>query len=418
MKILRILLVIVLLVVAGRALDANAQTVTVLYSFASSPTGGGFPEAGLLQGSDGNFYGTTLAGGTGGSGTVFRVSPNGTYTNLYFFGSSPTDGVYLCAGLVQGSDGNFYGTSLAGGTHGNGTFFRISASGSYTNLYSFIGYPTDGNGPNGLLKASDGNFYGTTQGGGTNYVSGTVFRISASGNETNLYSFGGYPADGRNPQAGLAQGRDGNFYGTTAEGGTYSNGTMFRISPSGTYTSLYSFAGSPDGASPSAGLVQGSDGNFYGTTQGGGTGNSGTVFRVSPNGTYTNLYFFGSSPNDGYQPLAGLVQGSDGNFYGTTMRGGTNNDGTVFKLTVSLNPPPYPINQITEVQLSDTNIVFNIPSIAGETYQLQFTTDPTSGTWSNVPGVSVTNCIGALLTLTNFLGASQTQGFYRFAITP
>ena len=183
--------------------------------------------------------------------------------------------------------------------------------------------------------------------------------------------------------------------------------------------------------------MQGSDGNFYGTTSQGGTSTNcydgcGTVFRISPSGSYTNLYSFAGSPNDGAQPQAGLVQGSDGNFYGTTRFGGTgtnctffgcNGNGTVFKLTVipnpvPLNPAPYPINQITGVQLSGTNIILNIPSIAGETYQLQCTTDLTSGDWSNVPGVSVTNSIGSILTLTNFGGANQPQGFYRFLITP
>jgi uncharacterized repeat protein (TIGR03803 family) len=134
--------------------------------------------------------------------------------------------------------------------------------------------------------------------------------------------------------------------------------------------------------------------------------------------TKTNLHSFGSPLTDGTLPVAGLVQGSDGNFYGTTESGGANDLGTVFKLTVPLNPPPYPINQITGVQLSGTDIIFTIPSIAGETYQLQFSSSMTPTNWVNVSGVSVTNSIGALLTLTNFAGASQPQGFYRFDITP
>ncbi len=212
------------------------------------------------------------------------------------------------------------------------------------------------------------------------------------------------------------QGSDGNFYGTTEAGGTNGAGTVFRISPSGIYTTLYSFVGSPDGAFPEAGLVQGSDGNFYGTTLVGGTDNNfGTVFRISPCGIYTNLYTLVGSANEGANPFAGLVQGSDGNFYGTTGSGGTNNNGTVFMLSVPLNPPA---NQISGIQLAGTNIVLSIPSVAGETYQLQYKADLTSGIWSNVPGASVTNSIGALMTLTNFAGATQPQGFYRFAITP
>ena len=142
------------------------------------------------------------------------------------------------------------------------------------------------------------------------------------------------------------------------------------------------------------------------------------MFRISPTGSYSNLYSFGSVTNDGADPNAGLVQGSDGNFYGTTAYGGTNGYGTVFKLTVPLSPPPYPINQITGVHLAATNIIFAIPSVTGETYQLQFNSSMKPTNWVNVSGVSVTNSIGALLTLTNFGGAVGPQRFYRFAITP
>jgi uncharacterized repeat protein (TIGR03803 family) len=491
MKILRILLVIVLLVLAGRTFNAAAQTETNLHSF-SGPTDGQSPLAGLVQGSDGNFYGTTYGGGTNYDGTVFRISPGGSYTNLYSFGNSPTDGTSPSAGLVQGSDGNFYGTTSFGGTSSNcfncGTVFWISPSGSYTNLYSFGNSPNDGMTPYaGLVQGSDGNFYGTTYAGGANLYGGTVFRISPSGSYTQLYNFGSSPTDGTSPSAGLVQGSDGNFYGTTYFGGTSTNcvsgcgtvvrispsgsetnlysfgssptdgyrpearlvqgsdgnfygttygggatstnynpicacygvGTVFRISPSGSETNLHSFIGFPtDGANPYGGLVQGSDGNFYGTTDSGGTNYDGTVFRISATGSYSNLYSFGSVTNDGNNPRAGLVQGSDGNFYGTTFEGGTNNLGTVFKLTVPLSPPPYPINQITGVHVAATNIVFNVVSIAGETYQLQFSGSMKPTNWVNVAGVSVTNSIGALLTLTNSGGAVGPQGFYRFDITP
>jgi uncharacterized repeat protein (TIGR03803 family) len=370
-----------------------------------------------VQGSDGNFYGTTYNGGTSDSGTVFRISPSGSYTNLYSFGASPYDGANPGSGLVQGSDGNFYGTTYWGGTNGFGTVFRISPSGSKTNLYSFGGGTNDGGHPLALVEGSDGNFYGTTVFGGTNLY-GTVFRISPSGSETILHSFPSSVADGIYPSAGLVQGSDGDFYGVTGDGGTPGYGNMFRISPSGSYTNLHSFGSSPnDGENPYAGLVQGSDGNFYGTAYGGGSGH-GTVFGISPSSGYTNLYSFVGSANDGSSPQAGLVQGGDGNFYGTTYQGGTSNSGTVFKLTVPLNSPPYPINQITGIRLAGTNAVFNVVSIAGETYQLQYRSSMSSGTWSNVPGVSITNSIGALLTLTNSGGAVGPQGFYRFDITP
>ena len=235
---------------------------------------------------------------------------------------------------------------------------------------------------------------------------------------TNLYLFSG-GSDGATPYAGLVQGSDGNFYGTTWAGGTKNFGTVFRMCPSGSFTNLHTFSYS-DGASPYAGLVQGSDGNFYGTTYEGGNTNLnggygyGTVFRISASGSLTSLHSF-SGGSDGALPEAGLVQGSDGNFYGTTSEGGVSDHGTVFKVSVSLNPPA---NQVSAIQFVDTNVVLTIPSVAGETYQLQFSDSLTAGSWSNVDGAAVTNSIGALMTLTNFGGALQPQRFYRFSITP
>ena len=397
------------------AVGSFAQTVTILYSFVSSPVAGDAPYADLVQGSDGNFYGTTNRGGTSDRGTVFRISSSGSYTNLYSFVGYPVDGSNPYAGLVQGSDGNFYGTTYYGGTYGAGTVFRISSSGSYTNLYSFVGYPDGSNPYAGLVQGSDGNFYGTTFYGGT-YEAGTVFRISSSGTYSNLYSFGfgGFSVDGRGPSAGLVQGSDGSFYGTTYYDGTYGAGTVFRISSSGSYTNLYFFGGFPDdGRGPSAGLVQGSDGNLYGTTEGGGTYLYGTVFRISPSGNYTNLYPFVGYPDDGRIPEAGLVQGSDGDFYGTTRVGGASNYGTVFRLTVPLGSPH---NQISAIELVGTDVVVSLPSVAGETYQLQTRLAMTSGDWSNVPNAAVTNSLGGMLMITNSNGASQSEGFYRFLI--
>ena len=229
------------------------------------------------------------------------------------------------------------------------------------------------------------------------------------------------PHRGATPFSGLAQGSDGNFYGTTYTGGTNITcasgcGTVYRISPSGSYSNLYSFVGFPtDGAQPFAAPVLGSDGNFYGTTFAGGTANSGTVFRISPSGSFSNLYSFGSRPNDGLEPFAGLVQGSDGNFYGTAERGGTNSAGVVFRISIPLNTPA---NQISRINLAGTNVVLAIPSVAGETYQLQFSSSMKPTNWVNVSAVSVTNSIGALLTLTNSGGAVGPRGFYRFDITP
>ncbi len=472
----RSIIPIILLILAGQAFHANAQTLTILYYFSGPPTDGFNPNL-LVQGSDGNFYGTTRLGGTNDYGTVFRISPSGSETNLHSFGGS-LDGREPYAGLIQAGDGNFYGTTAEGGSGGIGTIFRISPSGTYTMLYSLVSLPDTfvGEAPcSALVQASDGNFYGTTFSGGAHGM-GTVFRLTPSGTYTDLYSLSGNPnGPGLGPQPALVQGGDGNLYGSTPAGGTTNMGTVFRISPSGTYTSLYSFgASSTDGTRPT-GLVRGSNGKFYGTTGTGGTYGEGTVFWISPDGSYSNLYSFGSTPLDGWSPEAVLVQGSDGSFYGTTAGGGANfagsafrvspsgtetvlcsfaslpcdaypslipglvqgsdgsfygttwaggpgidcanayGTGSVFTITVPLNPPA---NQISAVQVAGNDLAISVPSVVGETYQLQFTTDLTSGIWSNVPGVSVTNSIGALLTLTNFGGAAGPQGFYRFAITP
>ena len=393
-------------------------SLTGLWSFTGG-TDGANPDAGLVQGSDGNFYGTTSGSGSGRSpyGTVFRISASGSLTGLWSF-TGGTDGANPDAGLVQGSDGNFYGTTYGAGSgpSGNGTVFRISPTGNLSNLWSFTG-GTDGANPSaGLVQGSDGNFYGTTYGSGSGPSAyGTVFRISAGGSLTKLWSFTN-GLDGANSYAPLVEGSDGNFYGTTSQGGASGIGTVFRISPTGNLTNLWEFTGCGDGGNPDAGLVQGSDGDFYGTTSGSGSGpsGSGTVFRISPSGDLTTLHSF--SVGDGANPYAGLVQGSDGNFYGTTYQGGTNgNYGTVFRLTVPLNPPA---NQISGIKMMGTSLVVTIPSVAGETYQLQYSDSLTLSNWSNVGGVSMTNSIGGLLSLTNLGGAMQPQGFYRFAITP
>jgi uncharacterized repeat protein (TIGR03803 family) len=402
---------------------SSAGILTALSQFGGSPTNGSEPVAGLVQGSDSYFYGTTEFGGTNNKGVVFRISSAGTMTTLWQFGGSPTNGAEPIAALVQGSDGYFYGTTTEGGTNnlpfGDGTLFRISSAGTMTTLWQFGSSLTDGAEPAaGLVQSSDGNFYGTTFVGGTNN-DGVVFRINSAGTMTTLWQFGSSATDGARPRAGLMQGSDGYFYGTTSAGGMNGTGVVFRISSAGTLTTLCPFGGSPtNGAEPIAGLVQGSDGNFYGTTSLGGTNNEGVVFRINSAGTMTTLWQFSSSATDGARPRAGLVQGSDGYFYGTTSAGATNSHGTVFRLTVPLNPPPYPINQITSALIAATNIIFTIPSIAGETYQLQHADSMNPTNWVNVAGASITNSIGALMSLTNFGGASQTQGFYRFDITP
>jgi uncharacterized repeat protein (TIGR03803 family) len=387
--------------------------LTNLWSFTNGRDGAN-PNASLVQGSDGNFYGTTYGSGSGSSayGSVFRISPSGSLTNLWSF-TGGIDGANPYAALVQGRDGNFYGTTSGSGAgpSGYGNVFRISPSGSLSNLHSFVG--TDGANPSsGLVQGSDGNFYGTTYAGANSF--GTVFRISSTGNLTTLWSFTN-GLDGASSYATLVQGGDGNFYGTTSQGGANGIGTVFRISSTGNLTNLWGFSGCGDGGIPYAGLVQGSDGNFYGTTAGSGSGPSGygTLFRINPSGDFTTLHSFGVG--DGANPYATLVQGSDGRFYGTTYSGGTSGYGTVFRLSVPLKPPA---NQISALRMTDGNVIVTIPSVAAETYQLQYSGSLMLSNWSNIGSASMTNSIGGLLSLTNFGGALQPQGFYRFDITP
>jgi uncharacterized repeat protein (TIGR03803 family) len=326
-------------------------SLTTLYSFCSQSgcPDGNYPIAGLVQDTNANLYGTTLwnGGGVNHYGTVFQITPGGDLTTLYSFCSESgcADGTNPFAGLVQASNGSLYGTTMAYGASGYGTVFKITQSGMLTTLASFGG--TDGEIPEGqLVQATNGSLYGTTFYGGTNgacgqFGCGTVFKITPGGTLTTLHSF--EETDGDQPEAGLVQATDGDLYGTTSRGGITAScpsvgrcGTVFKITPSGALTSLYSFGG-PNGSEPGAGLIQGTDGNFYGTTFDGGTnGNYGTVFKITASGVLTTLHRFDST--DGAYPEAGLVQDTNGTFYGTTSGGGTANAGTVFSLSVGLGP--------------------------------------------------------------------------------
>ena len=266
-------------------------------------------------------------------GTVFKITSSGTLTSLHSFIGS--DGQLPYGGVVEGVDGNFYGTTNDGGTTNFGTVFQMTPSGTLTTLYSFQDTLNDGAHPEGsLVQGSDTNFYGTTNGsGGTDH--GTVFRISPGGSFSNLYTFSG--PDGNNPAAGVVLGGDGNFYGTTSGGGTNNDGTVFMITPSGTLTTLHEFIGT-DGFNPTAPLLLATDGNFYGTTQEGGAKNNGTVFRMTSAGTLTTLYSF-KGKSDGGGSLGGLIQASDGNLYGMTLFGGTKNNGVIYEVMLSGKKP-------------------------------------------------------------------------------
>jgi uncharacterized repeat protein (TIGR03803 family) len=286
----------------------------------------------LVQGRDGNLYGTSNDGGANscgsfsyGCGTVFKVTPTGVLTNLYNFCSQPNcvDGYYPFFPLTLGADGNLYGTTQNGGTGGYGTVFRITPEGAYTVLHSF--QSIDGDSPDGLVLASDGNFYGATFAGGYRggAGAGTAFKITPAGALTILHLFNSDNGVGGNPDASLIQGADGNFYGTTLGGGdqsfgcVYSGydgcGTVFKMTSDGTVTTLHEFGYlASDGVFPYSSVVQASDGDLYGTTFQGGAG-YGTVYKSTTSGKEKVLYDFGF--NEGYI-YAGLVQASDGNLYG------------------------------------------------------------------------------------------------------
>ncbi len=348
---------------------ASLAHTTVKYSFSGPPRDGQYPEVGLLQGSDGKLYGTTGAGGNDG-GTAFVISSRGAETVLHLFGDRIGDGSGP-SGLIQGSDGNFYGVTELGGAHGDGTVFEITPSGTETVLHSFVGGERDGLNPGAsLLQGSDGDFYGTTNRGGK-WGDGTVFKITPSGTETVLYSFAGASKDGAYPLGGLIQDRDGNLYGTTFFGGAFGlaggasgDGTVFKIARSGTEIVLHSFAGGGNDGSGPGGLTRGSDGDFYGTTVRGGADGDGTVFRMTPSGTVIVLHSFAGGGSDGLNPSARLIRGGDGDFYGTTDGGGAYGDGTVFKITpggtetvlYSFSPPSGALPFGGVIQGSDGNL--------------------------------------------------------------
>jgi len=269
-----------------------------------------------------------------GCGTIFKITPAGALTTLYSFcrESKCGDGSVPAAGLVQATNGDLYGTTSQGaggcGAHiGCGTIFKITLGGAFTILHRFT-CPESGPCPDGamplapLIQARDGNLYGTT--------SGTIFRMTPGGSLTTLYTFcvqTGCP-DGTLP-TGLVQAMDGDFYGTTSLFGAYGYGTAFKVTPTGGLTTLYSFcaeAGCADGAYPAAPLLQATDGNLYGTTSSSGANGFGTIFKIAPTGTLTTLYSFCSLKDcaDGADPGA-LIQGANGSLYGSTGAGGVSN---------------------------------------------------------------------------------------------
>jgi uncharacterized repeat protein (TIGR03803 family) len=339
--------VIGLVFAAADRVCAGNLVVQAIHHFPASGPEPSHPNGGLVLAADGNFYGSA-GGGATSSGTIYRMTPAGSVTNLFSFkytNSAYPDG-FGPGGLVVGNDGILYGTTGGGGAYwdpssgGYGTVFRTTTNGAFQTLASFAG--TNGNEAFACLtQGTDGSYYGTTQlGGSSNY--GTVFRITTNGLLTTLYSFKN-DTNGSYTRAKLVQYSDGTLYGTAQQGGDYGEGTVFKISTNGVLTTLASFGRQPDGfaAYPSAGLVLSPDGNFYGTTGGGGTnGNLGTVFRVTPAGLLTSIFSFnGTNGND---CESALTLASDGTLWGTTRYGGAAYDGTygsgsgtVFQITTN-----------------------------------------------------------------------------------
>ncbi len=358
---------------------------TSLHSFGDVSGDGREPLGNLVRAADGNIYGITPNGGslpTSDEGTIYRISTNGVYTSLYSFGHelagsdelhkvyTNTDGGVPYAGIVQGSDGNFYGTTSTLGARDGGTVFQFKPDGTLNTLFTFpylsdASYATNGNGPfSELVEGDDGTFYGTTYWGGANGA-GTVFRITSTGALTTLVSF-----DVRNgyPTSGLTKGAGGLIYGSTGS-------SIYQVTTNGQLTTLNSFILGPSG------LILGSDGNLYGTTAGD-SYNHGTVFQMKPDGTMTTLYSFGGP--DGSTPSGPLVQGKDGYFYGTTTYGGPqwtgsagfSGYGTIFR--VAILPSFQSIKQIG----GDINLTLIV--MPGQKYLLQYCTDLAATDWHNL----------------------------------
>jgi uncharacterized repeat protein (TIGR03803 family) len=344
--------------------------------------------------------------------TITQSAQAQTFTILHSFDG--TDGSDPFAGLVQATDGHLYGATTYGGANNAGTVFKITPTGTLTTLYSFCPQSgcSDGEFPGvSLIQATDGTFYGTTTQGGT-YGDGTVFRITPSGTLTTLHSFNG--ADGAYPAAVLIQASDGRFYGTTFNGGANDScdsfgipgcGTVFSITAGGDLTTLYNFcsqSGCADGTGPFAGLVQATNGNLYGTTAIGGSSDAGAVFEITPSGSLTTLHSFNGT--DGWSPQGSLVQGTDGNFYGTTKGGGSSGNGTVFKIT--------PAGTLTELHSFD-----GTDGIAPEAGLIQATDGNFYGTTNNNYGtVFRITPSGKATTLHSFCSQSHcTDGSFPYA---
>ncbi len=350
-KLPRLLLCLMALcLVIGAGFNANAQSVNLLITFDTEDVGDpnppplspGSPKSSgiIAQGRDGSLYGTTPGGGANGAGAIYRFTPSsGVMEVIYSFPTvSNIDPVNAPAGLTLGTDGNFYGASIGGGTSNLGTLFRVTPSGVLTTLHSFNG--TDGAFPYAPpIEGRDGNFYGVTQQGGTN--SGAAYKLNPR--TMVLTRISTVP---QIPEAPLTLATDGYFYGTAHSGGSHGFGMVFRMSATGVVKPIYNFNQS-DGATPVGPVVQGIDGNLYGTTSAGGDANGdGVIFKMTTSGKILFRHLFNGA--DGSVPLGGLVQASDHNFYGVTSAGGAG-FGTLYSVSPSgvFSPTPYNFDKPT-----------------------------------------------------------------------
>ena len=315
---------------------------TTLYNF--SGTAESYPSYGLILATDGNFYGT-VGGGSANLGALFRITPDGVYTVVYNF-QGLDDGAYPAYSPIQASDGNLYGA--AGGVYGqnDGTIYKYSAAGSITTVFALSADGTQGNYfSSPPIQGADSNLYATTSEGGA-FGCGTILKLNTAGVLLQQYDFR-CKKYGASP-TGLMQASDGNFYGTTQEGGINTTGcyagcgTVFKMTQSGVVTLLHKFGNSHDydGAYPLSGLVEGTDGNLYGSTEDGGysEGRDGTLYMITTSGTETVLGHFYSGDPAGHTPFGSLMQHTNGKFYGTTYEGGLLSGGTVYSLDMGLGP--------------------------------------------------------------------------------
>ena len=335
-------------------MNAAAQTESVIYSF-SGGSDGLFPYSNLIVDAKGNLYGTTLYGGGEGTcviltnafcGSAYELTPvvGGGWqeTVLHGFGNG-TDGMYPEAGLVLDKQGNLYGTTAYGGSYGEGVVFKLIplASGGWQErvIYNFTGGADGGVPVAGLIFDNKGNLYGTTSHGGTyqcgDFTCGTVFELSlvaGKWQETVIHTFTN-GSDGATPLDGLIFDKLGNLYGTANFGGTFDFGTVFELSPiTGGWqeTTLYAFQGARDGYAPQAGLVFDTKGDLFGTTYGGGPGNAGEVYELTPAaGVWSKTRIYGFSTQN---PRSNVVFGPNGNIYGV-VSGGQLSTGYVYDLT-------------------------------------------------------------------------------------